>query len=113
MVEILRVEGATRVLGRSQGYYGLPVRDDVVEEVFDGVLIQTRTDDSVTGPGTPRMTTAWQLSEDEILALAAGAPLYLHVVGTGHPPVMLSVGDPADPEAHRSAAENLRNHRAG
>jgi hypothetical protein len=28
-MQIGRIEGATRVLGKSQGYYGLPVRDEV------------------------------------------------------------------------------------
>ena len=70
----------TRVLGKSQGYYGLPIRDEV-------------HNDSVTGPGTPVMVTAWFPTPDELAALNAGAPIHLTVVGTGHPPVMMGVGD--------------------
>jgi hypothetical protein len=79
-MEIGRVRGATRVIGKSQGYYGLPVRDELVN-------------DSVTGPNTPVMVTAWMPTPDELAALNAGAPVHLRIVGTGHPPVMIGVGD--------------------
>lgn len=83
-MEIGRVEGCTRVLGKAQGYYGLPVRDEVVN-------------DKVTGEGTPVMVTAWFPTPDELHAMASGAPVHLHIVGTGHPPVMLTVGEvPSD-----------------
>lgn len=79
-MEIGRIQGCTRVIGRSQGYYGLPLRDVVIN-------------DSVTGPNTPAMETAWFPTPDELMALVAGAPIILRVVGTGHPPVMLFTGD--------------------
>lgn len=46
LMEIGRIEGATRVLGQSQGYIGLPLRD-------------TRVNSTVDGPDTPAMETAW------------------------------------------------------
>ena len=79
-MEIGRITGCTRVIGKSQGYYGLPLRDETIN-------------DSVTGPGTPCMVTAWMPTPDELAALNAGAPIHLRVIGTQHPPVMLSVGD--------------------
>lgn len=79
-MEIGRIQGCTRVIGRAQGYYGLPLRDIVIN-------------DSVTGPETPAMETAWLPTPEEIAALHAGAPLILRVVGSGHPPVMLYVGE--------------------
>lgn len=82
-MEIGRIEGATRVLGKSQGYYGLPIRD---------VLLN----DSVNGPDTPAMQTAWFPTPDELAAINAGAPIVLTVLGRGHPPVMLSTGDKPD-----------------
>lgn len=82
-MEIGRIEGCTRVIGKSQGYYGLPVRDEV-------------QNDTVTGPDTPVMVTAWFPTPDELAALIAGAPVHLRIVGTGHPPVMLGVGDVPD-----------------
>lgn len=78
-MEIGRIQGCTRVIGRSQGYYGLPLRDIVIN-------------DNVTGPETPAMETAWLPTPDELAALNAGAPIILRVVGRGHPPVMLYAG---------------------
>jgi hypothetical protein len=79
-MEVGRIKGCTRVIGKSQGYFGLPLRDEVIN-------------DSVTGPGTPAMVTAWFPTPDELAAINAGAPIHLTIVGTGHPPVMLGVGD--------------------
>lgn len=79
-MEIGRIKGCTRVLGKSQGYYGLPIRDEIVN-------------DTVTGPGTPAMVTARFPTPDELAAINAGAPIHLSIVGTGHPPVMMGVGD--------------------
>lgn len=77
-----RIAGATRVLGRSQGYIGLAVRDEQVNC-------------TVNGPHTPTMVTAWEPTPQELAALNAGAPVLLHVVGTAHPPVRVEVGEPA------------------
>lgn len=79
-MEIGRIQGCTRVIGRSQGYYGLPLRDIVVN-------------DTVTGPETPAMETAWLPTPEELAALNAGAPIILRVVGSGHPPVMIYTGE--------------------
>lgn len=79
-MQIGRIQGCTRVLGQSQGYLGLPVRD---------VLIS----DSVNGPQTPAMETAWLPTPAEIEAIATGAPIILRLLGTGHPPVMMEVGE--------------------
>lgn len=76
-----RIEGATRTLGKSQGYLGLAIRDETIE-------------DTVTGPGTPVMTSAWFPTPNELQRLVAGAPVYLQVVGRSHPPVMLLAGAP-------------------
>ena len=77
---IARIEGCTRELGKSQGYLGLPLRD---------ILI----DSNVTGPNTPAMETAWEPTPDELIALNQGAKIILRIIGTQHPPVMLSVGE--------------------
>jgi hypothetical protein len=79
-MQIGRIEGCTRVLGKSQGYLGLPLRDVVINC-------------TVGGEGTPAMETAWFPTPKEIEAINAGAPVILRVVGTGHPPVMLEVGE--------------------
>ena len=80
---ICRIQGATRVLGQRQGYLGLPVRDELVH-------------DTVNGPGTPSMVTAWEPTPDEIAKINAGAPIHLRVLGNIHPPVLITVGEPPD-----------------
>jgi len=67
------IEGCTRRIGKSQGYLGLPLRDEVVD-------------------GVPQMVTSWQPTPAEVAAIATGAPIYLVVLGQAHPPVMLVVG---------------------
>lgn len=77
-----QIEGATRTIGESQGYIGLPLRDE-------------RIACAVNGEATPCMLTAWQPSPEEIEAQRAGAPVMLRVFGTQHPPVMVYVETPA------------------
>lgn len=79
---IKRIEGCTRVLGQSQGYLGLPLRDIEINC-------------TVNGPSTPAMETAWEPTPDELARLNAGAPVILRVVGRAHPPVMIEVGEGA------------------
>lgn len=67
------IKGCTRRIGKSQGYLGLPLRDEVVD-------------------GVPQMVTSWQPTPAEVTAIAAGAPIYLTVLGQAHPPVMLAIG---------------------
>jgi hypothetical protein len=78
-MHIGRVEGATRVIGKQQGYLGLPIRDELINE-------------TVNGEGTPCMVTAWLPTGEEIQALNAGALIHLRVLGVTHPPVMVEVG---------------------
>lgn len=83
-MQIGRITGATRVLGKSQGYMGLPVRDEKIDTVVDG-------------EGTAVMTTAWLPTPKELEALNAGAPVHVRIVGTAHPPIMVGVGEvPSD-----------------
>lgn len=79
-MEIGRIEHATRIIGKSQGYHGLPIRD-------------VHINCAVNGPNTPAMITAWFPSPEELAALNSGAPIHLTILGEGHPPVMLDVGD--------------------
>lgn len=76
---IRRIDGATRVLGDKQGYLGLPLRDELIEC-------------SVGGPSTPAMLTAWQPTLEDLAVLLNGGCIYLRVLGSAHPPVMLEVG---------------------
>lgn len=82
-MQIGRISGATRVVGKGQGYLGLPVRDDVINC-------------TVNGPNTPEMVTAWLPTPDELAALNAGAAIHVHIIGTAHPPIIVDVGSEPD-----------------
>lgn len=71
-----RIEGATRVVGTSQGFLGLPIRDEKIQ-----------------GDGLPVMVTAWLPTPEELAALAAGASVHVSIVGTKHPPIVVGVGE--------------------
>ena len=79
-MEIKCIVGFTRRIGKSQGYAGLPVRDELVHC-------------TVNGTDTPSMITAWEPTPDELARLNAGASVHLRLLGTAHPPVMVEVGD--------------------
>lgn len=79
-MQIGRITGATRVIGKSQGYMGLPLRDEPLNC-------------SVTGPSTPSMVTAWLPTPKELDALNKGAPVHVRILGTAHPPIMVDVGE--------------------
>ena len=83
-MQIGRIEGATRVIGKSQGYLGLPLRDE-------------RINCTVNGEGTPAMVTAWLPTPQELAALDAGAAVHVRILGTQHPPITLTVGKPPEP----------------
>lgn len=67
------IEGCTRRIGKSQGYRGLPLRDELVD-------------------GVPQMTSSWQPSPAELAALIAGAPIYVTLLGQVHPPILVHIG---------------------
>ena len=80
-MQIGRIKGATRVIGKSQGYKGLPLRDE-------------RVNCTVGGAGTPSMVTAWLPTPKELEALNAGAAVHVRLIGSAHPPIMVEVGEP-------------------
>ena len=82
-MQIGMIEGATRIIGKSQGYLGRPLRDEIANC-------------TVGGDQTPAMVTAWFPTPDELERLIAGAPVHLRILGVAHPPVMVEVGDAPD-----------------
>jgi hypothetical protein len=68
------IVGATRTLGKAQGYLGLPVKDEML------------------GCGAPQMTTAWLPTPEEIIAIVGGAAIYVRILGSSHPPILVDVG---------------------
>jgi hypothetical protein len=79
-MQIGRIADATRVIGKSQGYMGLPLRDEAINC-------------KVNGEGTPSMVTAWLPTPKELEALNAGAPVHVRILGSAHPPIMVEVGE--------------------
>lgn len=77
-MQIGRIEGCTRVLGKSQGYLGLPVKDEPINCAVNGVVNS--------------MTTAWLPTPKELEALQNGAAVHVRILGTAHPPIIVDVG---------------------
>lgn len=78
-MEVGVIEGATRIVGKSQGYLGLPIRDEVINC-------------AVNGTDTPAMVTAWTPTPAELAALNAGASVHVRILGRVPPPMNVSVG---------------------
>jgi hypothetical protein len=76
---IARIEGATRTIGKSQGYLGLPLRDEARV-------------DPVSGSEVNVMTSAWQPTPAELAALVMGATIHVSLFGEQHPPILVAVG---------------------
>jgi hypothetical protein len=77
-MHIGRIEGTTRVVGKSQGYLGLPLRDVMVNCSVNGL--------------TPAMETAWLPTPAELVLLNAGASIHVRILGTVPPPMSVQVG---------------------
>lgn len=74
----LRITNATRILAETQEeYYALAILDEVVD-------------------GTPQMTSVWEPTPSELAHLNAGGAVRLTILGTVHPPVMISTQGPPD-----------------
>lgn len=73
-----RIAGCTRALGAPAGWTPetsgpcsvLPIRDEVAGDM-------------------PCMTSCWEPTPSELAGLNAGGRVYLRIVGTGHPPVLV------------------------
>lgn len=91
-MQIGRIPGFTRILGQSQGYIGLPLRDVVINC-------------TVGGPATPAMEVAWLPGPVDIERIVAGASIITRVVGTQHPPMMVEVGLPPQPSSAGELAD--------
>ena len=70
---IARIEGANRVCGKSQGYMGLPVRDELVMQE-DGKCYNV-------------MHTAWEPTPEEIEAIMRGAKIIVSMISFADPPL--------------------------
>lgn len=68
----LRIANATRILAETQDeYYALAIKDEIID-------------------GTNQMTSVWEPTPSELKMLNAGGAVRLTILGTGHPPVMIT-----------------------
>lgn len=74
------INGWTRKIGGSQGFIGLAVKDTQINTTNLGMY--------------PCMITAWEPTPAEREAIANGGLVYLTILGTSHPPVMLTTEEP-------------------
>lgn len=93
------IEGATRICGKGQGYLGLAIRDELIN-------------DPVNGPDTPQMVTSWEVFPDEIERLRAGAPVILSILGRTPPPLLIGVGEAPDEHEARVSQDQTALHNA-
>lgn len=84
-------QGTTRVIGKSQGYHGLAIRDETVNC-------------TVNGPATPAMVTSWLPTPAEIADIVAGAPIHVRILGKCHPPIHVFAGTPVEDAAQLAKA---------
>jgi hypothetical protein len=80
-----RHANATRVLGAPLDW------DEAMQGHCGGLAVC----DHLTKAGLV-MESAWLPTQEELTRLVAGAPVILGVMGLGHPPVYLAVGEPPD-----------------
>ncbi len=74
----IRIANSTRVLAEMQDeYYALAIRDEILHD------------------GERGMTSLWEPSPAELKLLLAGGFVRLTILGTVHPPLMLSVQEPS------------------
>lgn len=69
----LMINKATRILGKLQGYIGLPIRDETLED------------------GTEVMVSLWEPSPIDLKRLNDGASVKIKLMGTRHPPIKVEV----------------------
>lgn len=77
-MNIALINGFVGIAGVDQGYRGLPYRRAVLE-------------DSVNGPGTPAIQTAWLPTPDQMAVLQKGGAVLVTTLGTGIVPMSLDV----------------------
>lgn len=73
-----RIPGATDAIGKSQGYFELPIRQEIVRDAVQGDV--------------PAVTTAWTPSPSELEAMQAGASIYVQILCPVVFPMSVTVG---------------------
>lgn len=63
------------------------------EEMTDEQCFSLPAEKNIDSQGFPYFLTAWMPNKEDLEALNAGRPLFLKVIGQGHPPVALFTVD--------------------
>ena len=87
------IAGCTRVVGKAQGYAGLPIRDEPSSCSVNGQV--------------PTMVTAWEPTPAEMKALSEGGAVYIAIHGELHPPVRVWAGPQEPTQAFEASREAL------
>lgn len=77
-----RIPNATRYLGAPPDW----------SEDQHGICGSLAIKDQPGEGGVNHMISAWEPTPEELQRIAAGAPVLLWIVGSVHPPVMMTVG---------------------
>ena len=75
------IEGYTHIVGREDGYNGLPLRSEIID--MDGEDVRV-------------MASSWSPSPSELNTLLRGGTVVLRVAGRVHPPVSMDVEPPPE-----------------
>lgn len=86
---VARIRGATRTLGKTQGFIGLPIRDEKV--IMNGHVVNV-------------MESMWEPTPAELELLKQGGKVMLTLMGDQHPPVRLDVSVPPPVEPQEGGA---------
>jgi len=90
-----RIEGATQVAGRSQGFIGLPIRQEMAELTFEGEAAPRQVS---------QLVTHWEATPRELEAMATGAAVEIKILANLHPPILVGVTPPAPAPAERDSS---------
>lgn len=71
------IAGVSRVCGKAQGYFGLPIRDIIVNDSVNGHV--------------HAMQTGWEPTPAEVETLNAGGVVLITILGSTPPPMNVEV----------------------
>jgi hypothetical protein len=103
MKAVSQGEHETRAIGAPAGW-------DPEKDGQCGVL---SVHDYVNDHGKPGMISRWELEEGDLDKLAAGAPIYLSILGQAHPVVCVYVGEPPQPAESEQGEHQPADAAAG
>jgi hypothetical protein len=96
-------EHETRAIGAPAGW----------DQERDGTCGVLSVHDRKNEHGHDEMVSMWELEDDDLEKLAAGAPIYLSILGQVHPVVCVYVGDPPQPAQEQQGEQQPADAAAG